>query len=267
MVRTRDLFLFVAVLVFLTVAIMTTLWLREGQGKNDGGGVPFVSDTASTSAELATTKGIDRAARIADLRAKIAADTSTLALNPSVEGPTVSEAPPEKSELEVDPEVPSSGPQRCLYPDDTLAKVPRWPLSGVSFTVSGVSRLVNHATVVTPPSGTSTAGLSETVNQVLATLPLVPVAQATPHCLPSEIIGISISGYLLFNSEVRPFRQLSSEMLIGYARDGYPIYGPYQGELDECGGYQAPTGYRYSLSPERNYILGCFTASPTNFTL
>jgi len=61
----------------------------------------------------------------------------------------------------------------------------------------------------------------------------------------------------------------------GIARDGFPIYGPYkengdlvtESELDKCHGRCGDDGnYRYHMTKNYPYILGCFRGTPMDYT-
>ena len=145
-------------------------------------------------------------------------------------------------------------------------------------------------------------------------LPLSPKAAASPSCLPGGPIGVLLSGAYLFDAldgegrdavahEVQdhcaghpqqggayhyhdlspcvysgpPGRQSS---LVGYALDGYPIYGPLgaggkvlsNSDLDACHGTTGPvilrgkkvTIYHYVATAEYPYTLGCFRGTPVH---
>jgi len=145
-------------------------------------------------------------------------------------------------------------------------------------------------------------------------LPLSPKAAASPSCLPGGPIGVLLSGAYLFDGldamgrdavahEVQdrcaghpqqsgayhyhdlspciysgPAGQHSS--LVGYALDGYPIYGPLgdggktlgNADLDACHGTTGPvilrgkkvTIYHYVATAEYPYTLGCFHGTPVH---
>jgi hypothetical protein len=72
-----------------------------------------------------------------------------------------------------------------------------------------------------------------------------------------------------------PVRQAEPSPLLGWALDGFAIYGPYDengnltspathgGELDECNGRMGADGrYRYHLTPSAPYTVGCFSGTP-----
>ena len=260
MIRTKDLFLFVVTLLFLGLAITATVWW-QGIHQTPATTTPtFSSGQAVVTASVVPTTPINRAALIATFKEKIAADTSSIVPEPSVPGTTV--AAPAAS----DQQTAVAKVDRCTAPDDTLPYVARWPLTDNTLTVAEGARLVQHTEMTTVASSSASSSPQVTVTTLLQ-LPLQPVTSATPHCVPSDIVGVSTSGYLLYNTDLRPYRTATADTLIGYARDGYPIYGPYTGTVDQCGGYQSPTGYRYTLSPDRNYMIGCFVAPPQQFHL
>ena len=74
-----------------------------------------------------------------------------------------------------------------------------------------------------------------------------------------------MNGQLIFNGEVSAYQGRGNNELIGYARDGYPIYGLTAGEVDACGGLETPAGYRYVVSSDRSHLLGCYKAAPQTF--
>eukprot|EP00794_Sanderia_malayensis_P008617 gene8617-9547_t len=122
-----------------------------------------------------------------------------------------------------------------------------------------------------------------------------PVFASKTYCLPLGKIGIAINGVslsihtrlkatmLCCNGHPAPmgeyhYHQLPSciyngtaDEFIGVALDGYPIYGPNvsdlareitTADLDECHGRTSAingvTAYRYYISRQLPYILGCF---------
>ena len=145
-------------------------------------------------------------------------------------------------------------------------------------------------------------------------LPLSPKAAAAPSCLPGGPIGVLLSGAYLFDGldgqgrdavahEVQDrcaghpqqggayhYHDLSPcvysgppgrhSSLVGYALDGYPIYGPLgdggrllgNADLDACHGTIGPvilrgkkvTIYHYVATAEYPYTLGCFHGTPVH---
>lgn len=231
---------------------------------------PSVTHVSFSDTELSLTTeaseeeaGINRTAIIERLRDKLA--NNTLSITPV---PTS----PESEEPEVSEEEETAGTlQKCLFPDDALSMIPRWPLSNVYVESREGARLVYlEETISVPSIGTSTASTTIETSAVitpLLQLTLSPVKQSAVSCIPSQIVGVSNTGVLLFNTDANAYRGIGENTQIGYARDGFPIYGVYGGEVDECGGYDHPLGYRYTVSNERPYLLGCFKGFPQPFTL
>jgi len=128
-----------------------------------------------------------------------------------------------------------------------------------------------------------------------------PKAAAKPGCLTGGPIGIAVNGVPIFDALDALNRDaVAHEMqdacgghpqaqgmyhyhsidvtgsclprtgLVGYALDGYPIYGPYKAngkpwtdaELDACHGHVVKGSYRYQATLEYPYTLGCFHGTP-----
>lgn len=262
MIRTRDLLIFIAVFVFLLICIAFTfikennLILEQLQWNPSG----LDADGEIYTAEAETEK-IDRDSIISHLRDALATLTPEVEPEPSVEES-------DESTSEEDMEVRELGVTYCSNYDDTQNVMRSWPASGLSVTTEGSLRSVVYAdSAITPMvTGTSTPSSTLAVSPETRTLISFPAYPAVTGgaCVSGEIVGVTTSGSLMYNSEVSFYRGYGAEYLIGYARDGFPIYGYYAGEVDACGGYMHPAGYRYSITPDRDYLIGCFkgTAAP-----
>ena len=261
MIRTRDFILFVVVLVFLVIAIAATA-MRDTQFVPSE--VTFF-DGESTTGGYTETEILDRQSIINRLREKIASAPVLVAPEPSV-----TDEPNEPEEVE-DEAVAGATLVRCTAPDDALSIVPKWPLSAVSVVSEGGYRVaITEEEVVVAEvvaSGTQPAETTEMVRNNLLKIPLFPQKLSVPECVPSEVVGISTRGLLIFNGDMRAYRSVPENALLGYARDGFPIYGLYEGEVDTCGGYEHDSGYRYTVSSDRDYIIGCFVGSPAPFSV
>lgn len=263
MIRTRDAVIFVSVILTLCVGIGFTLLLSPKYTLDEGSFMAYVEmgTTTSFTAE-APQKSLDRQSIIERLRAALLKNESDVEPSPSVEEEVVSETD------EVTDEV--TGVQACAN-DDTGAALRLWPLSGVSLiSENGVRKVVHTQVVAALPiqsASSSASSTAPTSNQTaLLTLPLTPLQTATSNCVPGNIIGVTVQGTLMYNNEATFYKGYGPEYLIGYARDGYPIYGFYQGATDTCGGYTHASGYRYSVGHNRDTVLNCYTASPASFT-
>jgi len=265
MIRTRDFVLFLITLVFLLVLIVSTI-SRSSQNTSSSRDVSWDQTQQEQITAIATDDStFDRNETIERLRYKLAQSEERIEPAVSVEEPDIEEVvlQGEKGTL-----------QRCLYPDDALSIVPRWPLKDVSVSiVSGKRTVSQQITSIIPsaePVGTSTVAVDEVVqitNIPLLQLPIVPLKASGDSCVPSEVVGVTKTGILMFNGDVNSYREVGPDTHIGFARDGFPIYGVYTGEVDTCGGYDHPQGYRYTISLENNYILGCYVGSPASFSL
>lgn len=266
MLRTRDFFLFIVIVLFLLIGVATTV-MYENQEYVPPQELALLDGKEGAEGYAEFSNELDRAANIERLRQKIEQSETIIELQPSVSG----EGDESDEGSAADSDASTEALVRCSAPDDALSIVPKWPVNEVTFGTNGLMREAfteTEVVVTTLEQNGSTSVPTETTQEqktVLLSLPLVPAKSATSHCVPSEVVGISPRGLLIFNGDVRPYRSLSSDTLVGYARDGFPIYGAYDGEVDACGGYEHPSGYRYTLSQERDYILGCFAGTPRSF--
>jgi hypothetical protein len=267
MIRTRDLVIFVVILLFLLLCIAVTL-VRDIQFTSQG----LVFDIGMQDEETAFTatgdkKEINREDIITRLRNALAQNDSAVEVSPSVEE-TVDTASEDSDDAEEENDA-ATGALMCGG-DDAESLARSWPLSGVSFVTQESLRSVVHTDASSPvaqTSASSTAVAAPAVQKTLIVLPLTAYAAASPSCLPSEVVGITTTGSLMYNNEASFYKGYGAEYLIGYARDGFPIYGYYQGEVDACGGYAHASGYRYTVSPDRDYLIGCYKATPSSFVV
>ncbi len=216
--------------------------------------VQFENASSSFEATRDTTER-DRQSLIDHLRAMLASNDIDVVPQPSVEESVPSVA----SSTDSEGEVRTEGQLLSCGGEDAKDAIRSWPLAGVSVQVSGSVRQV----VYTPPpdpSATSTAPA-----QILIQLPVSPSKTASASCVGSEIVGISVTGSLMYNNEASFYRGFGSEYLIGYARDGFPIYGYYAGETDACGGYEHASGYRYTVTPNADHLVSCYMGQPAPF--
>jgi hypothetical protein len=137
------------------------------------------------------------------------------------------------------------------------------------------------------------------------TLPMAPTVATSPGCVSLGAIGVTLNGVVLYNAaDARgndaaaheivdvygghpamtdyhyhfvPERLDQARMadghsgIIGYIRDGYPLYG-YKGvggveitnaDLDICHGHSHGTlGYHYHATIEYPYTIGCYRGTP-----
>lgn len=254
MVRTKDLLLFALILVTLLITISATLASKVVKEQVDSPGQSaFSNEDGPAYSATVPESATDREANIERLRSMIAKG-DVIEASPSVESAPVAES----QAVGTDCSVPSTGIE--------IART--WPLTGVEQKTVGATRVVSQVTYAQPELTTSTSSASTPVvlsEKLLIQLPAYPVKQNEPTCLDSEIIGITVEGSLIFNNDAVLYQNSGSATLIGYARDGFPIYGVYQGEKDVCGGYDGVGGYRYAVTPGESNFLACFSAVPRPF--
>lgn len=252
MFRTRDFMLLFSVIVFLLVAIGTTLFRQSLPISGQTSAVNLVEapEQDRTAVVLETSK-IDREANLASLRRKIAEGEGLVAVT-LVEEVAVDEVV--DTNIVSNPEgiVSTTSLQICtgyaLYDG-------YWSPQNISFELAEGARVVYR--LIESVVGTSTVSGKE----VLLQLPASPVFGGG-HCLASDVIGIAQDGSLIKNDEVALYGVFGEHTLIGYALDGFPIYGVSGVSTDTCGGVVAAGEYRYYLSDDRETVLNCFSATP-----
>lgn len=262
MIRTKDLLLLVIALVFVIVGMFSTLSAQFFDEPSTATHMYTEIEVPEYTAEVVTEEGLDRAAHRARLQSLLAKG-EVIQSSPSVEDAVYSE-----------PESNDETRLQCGSVDTGIGIARQWPLTGVTMQVAEGQRVIVHTTMamspVTSAVGTSSPLLAQTAPpsiKNLLTLPQFPTKAATSRCLDSEIIGVTTDGSLMFNADAILYRTSSSDTLVGYARDGFPIYGAYVGEVDECGGVDAPAGYRYVVSSGESTFMNCFVGTPQAFSL
>ncbi len=242
MIRTRDVFLFVVIVVFLLVGIGKTLIDRYATPATVAAPTVKFVDSELVSLEAVAPEGVaaTRDERIRSLRQKIAAGVEL----------TLSEGEPDQ--------VPA-----IAAPAEMVLQCPNynrfstfWDASTLVFeTVEGARVLYSDQAI---QSSTSPEAVIRTE---VAVLPMSPIITPTPQCLSSDVIGLTLTGELIRNNS-SPFTGVAETALIGYALDGFPIFGVTEAERDQCGGVTVNGLYRYQVSLESAAILNCFVATP-----
>ncbi|MEK7462414.1 MAG: hypothetical protein AAB618_02465 [Patescibacteria group bacterium] len=136
--------------------------------------------------------------------------------------------------------------------------------SGSLWDARGVKMQVQEGARTFYRNGTATASVGSTTTptkEILAELPLRNNASGA-YCIPSDVIGITENGFLIHNNEVDLFAAYGSSALIGYALDGFPIYGGSGIKVDQCGGVVVGGQYRYVLDIKRPTIIACYAGTP-----
>lgn len=262
MFRTRDFLLLLTVAVFLVVAIVGTVLTRPSAAPA-GPSIDFASTPdIDRAASLYEPESLSRAERLERMREKIAASGElTLSTPENIPNPTVSEA----TSTEDEPTAVVSGePQRCAGFSPYRGV---WSPQGVRFEVVEGARVVYREIVseyeLDPQTATTGTTLPpETSRAVLAQLPIRTLPSSNVNCLPTEVVGIAQDGSLIRNDEIGLYSVFGETTLIGYALDGFPMYGVSDIPTDTCGGAIVGGAYRYVLSEDRAGILNCFAGTP-----
>jgi len=156
---------------------------------------------------------------------------------------------------------------------DELQLCPTYAASNISWSPTDVQiqeaegvRLVyrSQQTPAVPENtgSTSQAVATQPQRDILAQLPVRNIPAARPSCISTDIIGIATDGSLIRNDEAGVYGIFDNATLVGYALDGFPIYGSAAAAGDACGGVMTAQGYRYQISPQRDTIIHCYSANP-----
>lgn len=258
-INTRNFLLYLLCVGFLVTAITYTAvssW-REND-ETLALVVPESPVPVEYVAEAVVEPSLNRAERLASMREKIAA------LGASVAAAIVATQPEEpEAEGTAPVEIPEDTVLLC---DDYRVSEATWTAGAVPVfsVVEGARLLTKEVTIATTTASGTT--VMETKTDVLLQLPLRSLPLPIKSCLPTDVVGIALDGSLIRNNEQALYTIFSDETLLGYALDGFPMYGAtnrYQ--LDTCGGTTLDGQYRYYLSSERSAILYCFAGIPVDF--
>ena len=201
-----------------------------------------------------------------------------------------------------------------------------WPNALLTIEVQGERRLVTGNNLPSHPTGVFPIARDDPAfyydrnpNPIRAIdlkldLPRLPEVAAAPSCVPMGIIGIALTGAVVYNAlDLRGKDAAAHEMLdaclghpqgagqyhyhapspclldtsgpagkhsdlVGYALDGFGIYGPYgeagaklaSKDLDACHGHTHEVAwdgkktalYHYHFTPDYPYSVGCFAGAP-----
>lgn len=235
MIRTRDLLLYVLVVVFLVIAVVAT-WHQSTKKHSPQVTYENAQLSAPVIPALKNQIVVDERVAVVDrLKTKIARgegyDEDRPPVFTSVDTVVVEEA----SEVRF-----------CRGRSGLGSELVRLVSGPLEMTVEGSTR------VFTAESG-----------QMIFQLPLYPQRTTQPICA-NQVAGIAVDGTVLYNNNTDILRSASQYQLIGYALDGHSIYGPVtdSGALDDCGGRTTAAGYTYHVPKDKEKILTCFTSEP-----
>ncbi len=243
MIRTRDFLLFALAFVFLLAGISSTILLgswRTGQEKTAT--VIFASGEIPTGAEAIfnTTDYEDNAAR---LRGQLRAGSGDI----DAGDPVFTSVDQLLAASVGDSTVSNRSIQWCGSRHNDSSILSRWPKDISINTIEGARLFVSNG---------------ETKLQ----LPTNPLQLGSPACIGGVVVGVTVTGALIRNDEAFRYVAMSENQIVGWALDGFPIYGanPDSSGLDHCGGSSGHGSYRYYLRANEDFVLGCFVGQPIN---
>lgn len=254
MFRTRDYVLMLSATVFLLVGIVSTL-LMQGVWKGGLGqfATAFVAVNQDVSYEAKVTENasVSREDRIAQLKKKIATLGIAAAAPEEIVTEDTKVSDEEKAESVVAVE------NRCAaYNMSAIA----WNPAGIKVEEVEGARIAYRSN---PAPATSTSAVFES-KQILLQLALPSLAAGAEQCIPTDVIGITTDGHLIKNNQINVFKVFKQETLIGYALDGFPIYGVSSIKKDICGGVIIQGQYRYQLDAQGKTMINCFAGVPVS---
>jgi hypothetical protein len=255
--RTRDFGIFLVTVCFLLIAIVTTI-SKDLSGSNSN----LANINSATGGEdviyeavIREEKKEDKSSQLEEMRKKIALVFN----NEEVE----EEIPVTEEEIEpVEVENTEEQNQIVLCPQYSEIN-PSWSPTGVKFeVVEGARILYREVEAVVPPQNIESEQNLYSNREVLLQLPLRTFPSGSQTCLSNNIVGVALDGSLIRNDDYGVYGIFGEETLIGYALDGFPIYGQSGIKLDTCGGVMVNGSYQYFLSKDREGVLGCYSGLP-----
>jgi len=256
MFRTRDFVLYFTAIIFLLMAIgYTALEQKPSSGSQQFYDQNVPAEILEVSAVITSEENVSlsREERLESLRQKIK-DSELIGISEIIVADI-----DEMSTMVATSSGVVAAPLLCDSYNPYLFV--NWPTPEIiSDQVEGARQYYTTETILTGTTSSST--VKKTVLLTLSTNFLPLNAQT---CLSSDVIGVALDGSLIRNNETSLYSIFSSESLIGYALDGFPIYGTGNRVVDECGGRIELGQYRYELSNERQTILNCFVGAPQKF--
>jgi len=264
MVSTKELVYFFGIVLFLILGISVTVFLKSSAGDSlfSKTSAPLLEKGVTLATVVETDFGqenkeentdnntFSREENLKNMRAKIANNANLLKEAESSPLLIPKETKKDKTEESEENNSVSGKIKTC---SEQIKLGSSWVASGISFNEVGAVREVIKTDLNT--------GAEKTV----AWLPAFKSSGGAENCLNSSVVGIALDGSLIRNNENSLYSIFSKETLLGYARDGFPIYGLNNtAKLDTCGGVMEGGQYRYYLSAERDGVLGCFSAAPIN---
>tara|TARA_B100000745_G_scaffold64494_2_gene38059 strand:+ start:1842 stop:2540 length:699 start_codon:yes stop_codon:yes gene_type:complete len=232
MIRTRDFLLYVIGLVLLLLGTIATGVLRVDNGEVYVS-TPYFDLIPTTPEAVLPETEVNKADRLAWFRSLIKVDP----------------IPEETIEKDTVQEIVYCSGSRKIIPTVSIGKI------------------------VADGSAVSLF-FSETEEIPFASLPLRSIRSTFDTCLPDNLIGVSAvrtDGLYrpILNSDIAMYLNYGENDLVGYMRDGLPLYGVVSDEveLDSCGGRYVNYSYRYQIQSNREGLILCYAGLPAELKL
>jgi len=267
MFRTRDFILFLLTIGFLLIAISSTALTSRSTSTTQS--EFYFADVTDGDfvATVASEEGFSREARLASMRQKIA-ESSDVVISELVEDGVLDEEVVESLSTSTED---SFAREIGGLPDcnDRGVFTGNWEAGRLKTEVSEGARLFYFEAEIEVLVATGTASSApqfgtQVRKDVQLQLPESPFLTTTPNCIKSDVVGIALDGSLIRNDEAGLYGVFGEETLVGYALDGWPIYGSTSRQLDQCGGEPNSFGYAYYLQPGSVSIINCFVSLPVS---
>jgi hypothetical protein len=255
MFKTRN---FTVVLGTISVCALSAAILYAAPDFFIGGqtaGVAFSDGTVDSFTATVTesqSQSLSREEKLAAMRQKIAARKNIVAVA-TPDQPTEAEEPDAVAPVTATEEVKRE--MRCS----------NYQTAGVSWSSVGakIEEVEGARLVYKDGTPTMVGSTSVPTRITLAQLPLKSAPSSAGNCIATDVIGISKNGALMRNGEVLAYSGLGAGVLVGYALDGFPIYGgAHSGAVDVCGGATVGGQYRYFVGAGQDTVINCYSGSP-----
>lgn len=263
MIRTRELVVFLSCCLFLLGAIALTLSFDTtsapaGQAASVSSVAfadpddPTVSDGDEESADNTTTLASMRE-RIRSFRATGGVDSDQFVMADRVAVETEEAAATTSAADSVTESV-----RQCT---DYAPYTGSWP-RGVLVDEREGARIV-YVPDDEVGAGSATNTPSGGIEDVLLQLPVQTTPRLGTSCVGSDVVGVAQDGSLIRNGEADIYGIFTDSTVVGYALDGFPIYGQNDSiPTDECGGAMLGGQYGYVLQSDRDVVVHCFSGTP-----
>jgi len=253
MPRTRDYAIMLAIIGTLLVAVVAVGARNSVAKLLNGANVFSATSDSAVSAEVAEAKEPSKEDVLNDLKNKVAAylknntEPETKAAVDATSTPTLPPAPAEADKVVE---------QRCGTYSRTGGG---WDATDLKIDEVEGARIVYREGAVVASTSDMTSS-----RDVVLQLPLRSFSEGMQHCIGSDVIGIAKGGSLIRNSDVSAYKVFGGDTLVGYALDGYPIYGASGDKTDVCGGRVVDGQYRYQIGADSKTIINCYAGTPVS---